>query len=127
MNKKPSYNKLLKERERLLKKLADCPSVLRGSLRKHGNKCGNPGCRCKDPKNPVLHGPYHYLSHRYESKTQTIFLSKAKLEQARQWTANYKRLIKVLYRLSEINFRILRWHYDKLDREGTTHNREEET
>lgn len=127
MNKKPSYNKLLKERERLLKKLADCPPVLRGSLRKHGNKCGNPGCRCKDPKNPVLHGPYHYLSHRYESKTQTIFLSKAKLEQARQWTANYKRLIKVLYRLSEINFRILRWHYDKLDPEGTTHNREEET
>ena len=115
MNGKPSYAKLLKERERLLNKLASWPPVLRGSLRKHGNRCGNANCRCHDPKNPVLHGPYHYLSHRYRDKTQTIFLNKVKLTHAREWIANYKELIEFVYKLSEINFRLLRYHYDKLE------------
>ena len=115
MKSKPSYSGLLKEREKLLEKLAEWPPVLCGSLRKHGNKCGNPNCRCKDPKHPVLHGPYHYLSHRYSNKTQTLFLNEVKLRFATEWIANYKRLIKTVYRLSEINFRILRYHYEKLD------------
>ena len=115
MKEKPSYTQLLKERERLLRSLASWPPVLRGSIRKHGNRCGRPNCRCKDPKNPVLHGPYHYLSHRYGDKTQSVFLNEVKLHYAREWIANYKRLIKTVYRLSEINFRLLRYHYDKLE------------
>ena len=117
MNRKPSYNQLVRERHRLGKRLGNWPPVLRGSLRRHGNICGNPKCRCKDPKNPVLHGPYHYLSHRYQDKTQTIFLNEVKLKHARQWIGNYRRLIKTIYRLSEVNFRLLRYHYDKLERE----------
>ena len=115
MKRKPSYAKLLKERRELLAKLAEWPPVLRGSLRRHGNKCGNPNCRCKDPEHPVLHGPYHYLSHRYGDKTQTLFLNETKLHLATEWIANYKRLIKTVYRLSEVNFRILRHHYDRLE------------
>lgn len=115
MNNQPSYTRLLKERERLLKKLAGWPPVLRASLRKHGNRCGNPNCRCHDPEHPMLHGPYFYLSHRYRDRTQTVFLNKTKLPYARRWMANYKRLIKLIYRLSEINFRLLRYHYDKLE------------
>jgi len=86
--RKPSYRALLRERQRLLKRLGQWPPVLRGSLRRHGNKCGNPGCACHDRKRPKLHGPYFYLSHRYRNKTQTIFLND--------------------------NFRLLRYHYDKL-------------
>ena len=115
MKGKPSYTQLLKERERLLKRLGSWPPILRGTTRTHGNRCGRPKCRCKDPKNPVLHGPYHYLSHRYDDKTQTIFLNEKKLRYAREWIANYKRLIETMYRLSEVNFRLLRYHYDKLD------------
>jgi hypothetical protein len=117
MKEKPSYAQLMKERERLLKRLGNWPPILRGTIRKHGNKCGRPGCRCKDPKNPVLHGPYHYLSHRYEDKTQTIFLNETKLKYAGEWIANYKRLIQTIYDLSEVNFRLLRYHYDKLEGE----------
>jgi len=106
---------LLRERQELLERLAEWPPVLRGSLRKHGNKCGNPNCRCKDPEHPVLHGPYHYLSHRYRDKTHTLFLNETKLRFATEWIANYKRLIKTVYRLSEINFRILRYHYERLN------------
>lgn len=115
MNRKPSYSGLLKERERILRKLAEFPPVLRGTLRKHGNKCGNPNCRCHDKKNPQPHGPYEYLSHRYRSKTQTILVTKTKRPYVVFWLANYKRLIKLVYRLSEVNFRLLRYHYDKLE------------
>jgi len=115
MNHRPSYSGLLRERERILQKLAEFPPVLRGTMRKHGNKCGNPNCRCHDKKEPKLHGPYYYMSHRYRNKTQTILLTEGKRPHAVAWIANYKRLVKLVYRLSEVNFRLLRYHYDKLE------------
>lgn len=118
MNRRPSYSRLLKERERILQKLAEWPPVLRGSLRRHRSRCGNPNCACHHPKHPKLHGPYHYLSHRYENRTQTILLTDSKRGHAIAWMANYKRLIKLVYRLSEVNFRLLRYHYDKLEPQG---------
>lgn len=110
----PVYSSLLKERDNLLKKLATNMFVLRGSLRRHGNICGRPNCSCKRAKDPKPHGPYDYLSHRYKDKTQTIFLNKKKFILAKNGISDYKRLIEIVYRLSEINFRILRYHYDKL-------------
>ena len=117
MKEKPSYAELVKERERLVKRLGNCPPILRGTIRLHGNKCGRPKCRCKDPKDPVLHGPYHYLSHRHADKTQTVFLNEVKLNFAGEWIANYKKLIETIYDLSEVNFRLLRYHYDRLEKE----------
>ena len=115
MNRRPSYSRLLRERKRILEKLAEWPPVLRGSLRRHGSRCGNPNCACHDPKHPKLHGPYQYLSHRYQNQTQTILLTESKRPHAVAWMANYKRLIKLIYRLSEVNFRLLRYHHDKLE------------
>jgi hypothetical protein len=114
MNEKPSYAQLLAQRQRLVRQLADCPPILRGTLRRHLNKCGNPQCRCHDPKHPQRHGPYDYLSHRHGAKTQTIFLNEAKRAHAAAWVDNYHRLIETIYQLSEINFQLLRHHYDKL-------------
>jgi hypothetical protein len=114
MNKDNDYEQLIKERSRLLEKLANWPPILRGSLREHLGRCGNPNCRCRDKKNPVLHGPYRYLSHRYQNRTQTILLTKSKLPHAKAWVASYKRLISTIYNLSEINFRLLRYHHEKL-------------
>jgi len=113
--KPPAYNSLIKERHELLKKLTGVRFVLRGSLRRHGNICGRPNCICKHPTNPRLHGPYNYLSHRYRNKTQTVFLNKKKFAYATEGIRDYKRLLAMIYRLSEVNFRILRYHYDKLE------------
>ena len=118
MNGRPSYRALLRERERLLKRLAQWPPGLRGSLRRHRSRCGNPNCACHDPKAPKLHGPYQYLSHRYQNRTQTILLTEGKRPHAVAWIANYKRLIKLIYRLSEVNFRLLRYYYDRLESKG---------
>jgi len=112
--KSPVYGSLLKERERLVESLSANVFILRGSLRRHGNICGRPNCACKRAENPKLHGPYDYLSHRYKDKTQTIFLNKKKLLLAKNGIAGYNKLIETVYRLSEINFRILRYHYNKL-------------
>ena len=73
MNERSDYEWLLRERRRLLGQLAAWPPVLRGSLREHMSRCGNPNCRCRAEKNPVLHGPYRYLSHRYQNRTQPIY------------------------------------------------------
>ena len=112
--KPPLYGSLLRERDSLLEKLSMNAFVLRGSLRRHGNICGRPNCSCKRLKNPRLHGPYDYLSHRYKDKTQTVFLTAKKLYLAKNGISDYKKLIDVIYRLSEVNFRLLRYHYDKL-------------
>jgi hypothetical protein len=115
MNKQQEFDALLEARRQLLAQLAVWPPVLRGSLREHLGRCGNPHCRCRAKKNPVRHGPYQYLSHRYQNRTQTILLTKTKRPYARAWVANYKRLIQTIYELSEINFRLLRYHHDQLN------------
>ena len=45
-------------------------------------------------------------------------MNEVKLKYASEWIGNYKRLIETIYRLSEVNFRLLRYHYDILEREG---------
>lgn len=114
MKEQPSYSRLIAERQKLLEQMGSWPPILRGSLRRHMSRCGNPACRCHDQDKPVLHGPYQYLSHRYQNRTQTILLTDSKLPHARQWVSNYKRLIRTIHRLADLNFRILRYHHRKL-------------
>ena len=112
--KPPVYSSLLKERDSLIKELNSVSFILRGSLRRQGNVCGRPDCSCKRPKNPKLHGPYNYLSHRYKDRSQTIFLNDKKFAFAQEGIAGYDRVMDIIYRLCDVNFRILRYHYNKL-------------
>ena len=113
-SKLPNYDSLRDKRDNLLEELSANAFILRGSLRRHGNICGRPNCSCKRLNDPKLHGPYDYLSHRYADKTQTVFLNKKKFILAKKGISNYKKLTALIYRLSEMNFRLLRYHYDKL-------------
>ncbi len=106
--------RLIKERDRLNGRLYDYKYMLRGTIVERGNICGKPGCRCKREENPVLHGPYKYLAHRSPSGANMIFLNKAKLPYASQGVQQYRELIRLIYRISQINFEILRYHYEKL-------------
>ncbi len=63
-----------------------------GSISEQYNVCGNPGCRCKDPKKPQKHGPYYQLSYTWQGKSSTRFLRPEQVEEMRQKVANYKRL-----------------------------------
>lgn len=105
---------LLKERDALVKSLSGLKHILRGSIVKQGNICGKPICICKRRKNPVLHGPYNYLSHRSRKTINTIFLTENKLRRAKSGIRQYNEAIELVYRIAEINFRILRYHYAEL-------------
>ena len=105
---------LLKERDKLVSKLNGYRHLLRGTIVKRGNICGKAVCICKRKNKPLLHGPYSYLSHRSRKSINMIFLNKKKLPYAAKGVKEYSEAMDTLYRISEINFEILRYHYERL-------------
>lgn len=105
---------LLKERDALTANLGGLKHILRGTIVRQGNICGKRVCICKRKNNPVLHGPYNYLSHRSRKTINMIFLTKEKLLVAKKGVHEYNEAIELIYRLAEINFKILRHYHDKL-------------
>jgi hypothetical protein len=115
MNEKQSLEQYQREREVLAASLSGYKDILRGTIVQRGNICGKAGCRCKRKDKPIPHGPYSYLSHRSREKTQMIFLNKVKKEYALKGVQQYRELLDIIYRLSELNFKILRYHYNRLN------------
>jgi len=109
-----NLNELLQKRGQIVKKLAALKHILRGSIVKQGNICGKPVCKCKRTNNPLLHGPYNYLSHRSRKSNNTIFLTNRKLVVAKKGVREYNEAIELIYRIAEINFEILRYHHERL-------------
>jgi len=105
---------LLNKRSLLVKRLGGLKHILRGSIVKQGNICGKAACICKRKKNPVLHGPYNYLSHRSRKSNNTIFLTNRKLSYAKNGVREYTEAIELIYQIAEINFAILRYHHERL-------------
>jgi hypothetical protein len=76
---------------RIQRELAELGSIHPGSLSKQYNVCGNPTCRCKDPKKPKKHGPYYQLSYTWGGKSTTRFVRPPQLAATRRKLGNYKR------------------------------------
>lgn len=84
---------------RIRKKLAEMGPMLPGSISEQWNVCGTPGCRCKDEKDPVRHGPYYQLSYTVAGRSSTMFIKKEDLTEARRRIkrhAQFKALCKEL-------------------------------
>jgi hypothetical protein len=64
--------------------------MLPGSISEQWNVCGTPGCRCKDPDEPVRHGPYYQLSFTVGGKSSTMFIKKKDLQEARRCLKRYQ-------------------------------------
>ncbi len=111
-----NLNELLNKRNLLVKRLSGLKHVLRGSIVRQGNVCGKAVCRCKRKNNPILHGPYNYLSSRSRKSINTIFLTGRKLPYAKRGIHEYNEAIDIIYRIAEINFKILRYHHARLPR-----------
>ncbi len=76
--------------QRLRDKLAKLGPMLPGSISEQWNVCGTPGCRCKDAKNPVKHGPYYQLSFTVGGRSSTMFIKKEDLPEARRRLKRYQ-------------------------------------
>jgi len=109
-----NLKELLNKRKALVKRLGGLKYILRGSIVKQGNVCGKAVCKCKREKNPIPHGPYNYLSNRSRKSMNTIFLTDRKLVIAKRGVHEYNEAIELIYRIAEINFKILRYHHTRL-------------
>lgn len=116
-NRKPSFKRLNKKRDKLLVEIYELlkKDFIRGSIRIQGNRCGgSKNCKCKRKVNPILHGPYPYLSFRGIKSNHSILLGKAKKDHAEKAVNNHKKIMELLIGLSDIDFQVLRYHSDKL-------------
>jgi len=77
--------------ERVWQQLRDLGPLLPGSISTQWNVCGTPGCRCKAPRRPHKHGPYHQLSFTVGGRSSTLFLKPADLPEARRRIQRYRR------------------------------------
>jgi hypothetical protein len=98
-------DKLVKEREELIKGLPMWKDILRGSVLTYFLPCGKKGCRCKREKDR-LHGPYYYISVSKKGKTRMYLLGR-KRKEAVYAVARYNDMMKKIYRICEINLRLL--------------------
>ena len=115
--RKPSLRRLKEKRNKLRKELLPLlrNAFIRGSIRVQGNRCGgSKNCKCKREINPILHGPYSYLSFRGVKSNHSVLLGSAKKEPAEKALSNHKRVMEIIIGISEIDFNILRYHSDKL-------------
>ena len=90
------WQKLQQRINQLKAQLGEIGPMRPGSLSRQYNVCGKPGCRCKDPKNPRRHGPYHQLNYVYGGKKTSEFVRPQNLKQVRTQLANYKRFRRLI-------------------------------
>lgn len=96
---------LIKERQELIKLMPKWKDILRGSVLTYFLPCGKKGCRCKTDKDN-LHGPYYYISVSEKGKTRMYLLGR-KRKEAVYAVARYNDMMKKVYRICEINLRLL--------------------
>jgi len=85
-----SMRKLQQRIAGLKSRISQVETMRPGSLSRQYNVCGKPGCRCKDPKDPRRHGPYHQLNYVYGGKKTSEFVRPQNLKQVRTQLTQYK-------------------------------------
>jgi hypothetical protein len=75
--------------QQLRDRVREIGPMLPGSISEQWNVCGTPGCRCKDAKKPVKHGPYCQLSYTVGGRSSTMFIKKEDLAEARRRLKRY--------------------------------------
>ncbi len=91
MNTTQTIQKLEAQIARIKTQLQAQGPMRPGSLSRQYNVCGKAGCRCKDPKHPRRHGPYHQLNYVYRGKKTSKFIRREILEQVQLELENYRK------------------------------------
>jgi len=85
----------------LLGELADLGLVVRGTIARRTNRCGNPTCRCKaDP--PRLHGPYPVWTRKVAGKTVTVVLRPEQAPRLQAWSRNMRKLDRLVRQMQDL-------------------------
>lgn len=90
MNANAAIQKIDQKISEIKKQFLALGDMRPGSLTKQYNVCGKPNCRCKDPKKPRRHGPYHQLSYIHRGKSTSRFIRQPFLAEVQAQVATYK-------------------------------------
>lgn len=96
--------------ERLKGKIFDLEPMLPGSISKQYNVCGKAGCKCKDAKNPVKHGPYYQLSFTLAGRSSSVFIKHKDLSEVRRRIRRFKVFKQLIVELTQANIALARKH-----------------
>ena len=95
---------MIKKRGQLLHEVLDIKEFIRGSLVKTKRKCGRKSCRCEQGQ---LH-PHVYISTSRNKRNKIIYIRPNEEEKARQYINNYRKLIRILDQISQLNAALLK-------------------
>jgi hypothetical protein len=87
--------------QKIKKELLDLGPMLPGSLSQQWNVCGTPGCKCKDSRNPVRHGPYYQLSFSVKGKSSTLFVRSDEVQAVQIRIQRYRRFKELVMALTQ--------------------------
>jgi len=81
-------------------KLLSVGPVLPGGVKEHHNICGKKNCRCKDPENPVVHGPYTVLSWTVSGQGSSLTVDPGNRTSAEEMVERFRTLKNLVNQLA---------------------------
>jgi hypothetical protein len=99
-----SIGVLTERRNAKMKELAQLGPVLQGSIATISVTCGNANCKCARGEKHTS----NILTKKVNGKTKSVYLPVNMLEEAREWTRQYRRLKKLMKEISDYNEKILK-------------------
>lgn len=94
--------------QRIKKQLLGLGPMLPGSLSEQWNVCGTAGCKCKDPKKPIRHGPYYQLSFSVRGRSSTLFVRRNEVSEARRRIRRYQQFKELTMALTQAYIDLVR-------------------
>ena len=104
-NLRESPARLLRSIEKRVAELSGLGPEVTGSLCSRSGKCRAPGCACR--RGVPMHVSWQ-LTSTEKSRTKTVYVPMAALEQVREWAENHKRGRKLRREVSDLCERYLR-------------------
>ena len=75
--------------------------MLPGSVSEQWNVCGTPGCKCKNKRHPIKHGPYYQLSFSVKGRSSSFFVKKKDLAEVHKRIQQYKQFTQLNMELTQ--------------------------
>ncbi len=93
-----------RRKRRALKIVRVNPRIIKGSPVSLARECGQPNCRCRKGKKHVS----LYLSRSVKGRTTMTYIPHRYEDVVKEGVAEYKRILKVLDELSEVNLEAIK-------------------
>lgn len=102
---KQSERKLIRERQRLLERLAQLNLLLHASYLERFSTCIRPHCECHKGKK---HGPRAYLAVYRDKRQRQVYVPQAEQAAVQRGLHQYKQMEEIVLAITNINLQLMR-------------------